>query len=312
MTSTRRSQQLAAAFDRLRNDGWAVAHDVLTTQELSLVRAEAESLLPEIYWNEGHRHALPPETFTGNPTIDYVKLHDTAAWQKANIGVESPLLFSLAFDDSILTAVEKYFADTALIGPSLLSAKFPKGGDGFQQGFHLDPLYSVFATAATPSLRMWVYLNDIDTDNGPTEFMPGTGGDDLNCFPDITADFSGYYNPEDLPDAAPTSVLATAPAGSILFYQARSHHRGTRITGTRCRVLAQYSYRAASWQWLSISWDHIRRGQPIRPNFGKLSLSARDALGFPPVGAPHWRDERAITEAKLIYPDLDIESYRLS
>jgi hypothetical protein len=207
---------------------------------------------------------------------------------------------------------------TAILGgapvaePGALSAKYARGSALFEQGFHIDPLYAVYATRATPSVRMWVYLTDVTSQSGPTELHSlDRSFDDLSLFDSPTADFSGYYDLSDVPLIASEVNEATAPAGSVLFYQARTHHRATRFTGsTGCRWIATYGYRSSGRPWLGTSWDLTRsNGVRIRPDFAKLTVAERNRLGFPPPGDPHWDEQRARAEAVQMYPGLDLTPY---
>lgn len=306
--------RLDEAVQQVRAEGWGIAHEAITTEDLRKLREEATRLVPGVEQYEGRVAADPALQFGDDPAVNYLTLRGggkTAPWQQADVGLESPELFALGHEPTILAAVERMIDTAPIVGRPAVSVKFARGGDGFTQGFHIDPLYAVYARPSTPSVRMWVYLTDVGEENGPTEFMPhAADADDLSYFADPTADFSGYYYVEDHPELRGRQRRATAPAASILFYQARVHHRATAFTATSgCRLLAQYSYRAADRPWLAVSWDFTRRGQRIRPEFAHLAPAQRQALGFPPPSDPHWLDPIARDEAERIYAGIDLSAY---
>jgi hypothetical protein len=237
-----------------------------------------------------------------------------AAWQTKQLTVESPKLFGLGIDRVMLDLAARTFNEPPALASACLTAKYARGAYAFEQGFHIDPLYAVYARRSSPSFRAWVYLTDVDADTGPTEVLPLPPDiDDLRLFDQPTRDFSGFYTAADHPELATRAVAATAPAGSVLLYQARTHHRATTFRSPAgCRLTAGYSYRSAHRAWMATSWDLPRTGAPIRPDFAGLSVAQRSALGFPPLRDSHWNEAGAHADAELVYPGIDLRPYQRS
>jgi Phytanoyl-CoA dioxygenase (PhyH) len=310
-----RTRVVDEAVERLREVGWAVLDDALTPEQLSAALAEAKTLVPTVEEYEALTGSLDAVEPIGDPTKDYHSTHAggrAAAWQSHRLSGSTPALLGLGVQPWVLDLATRLLDDDPVLDSMTLSAKYARGGEAFDQGFHIDPLYATYPRASTPSFRFWIYLTDVTDDHGPTELVTLDDRNDLTLFADPTPDFSGWYYEDDRRDALQGRVhAATGAAGSILVYQARTHHRATPFAAASgCRWIAAFAFRAASWGWLATSWDHPRTGAPVRPDFAAMSVDERTVLGFPPVGDPYWDDPGAPEEVERIFAGIDLAPYR--
>jgi Phytanoyl-CoA dioxygenase (PhyH) len=301
--------------EQIREEGWAIVPDVLNAHEVRLAQEELSRLLPTNEEYESLTAGLPALESHDDDSFRYREAHSggrSAAWQRRSLGSDTPFLTAFAVDQGVVSFATSLLGDTPILDTSYVSTKYARGQGSFEQGFHFDPLYAVYPRRSTPSFRLWVYLTDVTEETGATEIMPRSAArDDLSRFRSPTPDFCGFYTADDYPEVAGAAIPAVGNAGFALIYQARTHHRATTFAAASgWRAIAAYSYRAASRGWLSVSWDGDRGAGPVRPNFGRLSLQQRSALGFPPVGDPYWEDEEAIEEVERIFPEIDLAPYR--
>lgn len=305
--------------EQIREEGSALVPGAVGGGELAAARAEAASVMPSIVEFEERTGDLPALRETHDPIDAYhvtCEGNRLAAWQRHAIHVGMPALFGLATAPAALDLAARVFGDVPVVDSYSLSGKYARGRRLFEQGFHIDPLYAVYARRTTPSIRMWVYLTDVSAGHGPTEVIVfnASDDDDLTYFSAPGPDFSGYYYLHEHPELSGRVRRAEAEAGSVLVYQARTHHRATAFDyPSGCRWIAAYSYRAASRNWMATSWDLTRiPGGRIRPNFAALTVAQRTALGFPPSGDPYWNDKLAIAEVERILPGIDLTPYRVA
>lgn len=308
-------RELDEAVERVRDIGWAVVDNVLTPEQLSGALEEARTMVPTVVEYEALTGELDMVETSQDPTADYSATHAggrLAAWQSHGLSGAQPTLLGLGTQPWVLEVASRLLEDEPAVDSMALSAKYARGGEAFTQGFHIDPLYAVYARASTPSYRFWIYLTDVTPDHGPTEFVSLDERNDLSLFANPSPDFSGWYYETDLPDELVGRVHAvTGAAGAMLIYQARTHHRATRFEAqSGCRWIAAFSLRAASWPWLATSWDHPRTGVPIRPDFVAMSPPERSALGFPPVGDRYWNDDDVFEEVAQVFEGIDLTPYR--
>lgn len=306
---------LDETIERVCDVGWTVLHEALEPEQLAEALAEARTLVPTVEEYEALTSELEPVEPIGDPTMDYHTTHAggrRAAWQSRRLSGATPALVGLGVQPWLLDLVRRLVDDEPVIDSMALTAKYARGGEAFNQGFHIDPLYATYPRAATPSFRLWIYLTDVTENDGPTEFVTLDDRNDLTLFRDPTPDFSGWYYESDHPDALRGRVhAATGAAGSVLIYQARAHHRASPFIGkSGSRWIAAFSFRAASWGWLATSWDHPRTGAPVRPDFAAMTPQERAVLGFPPVGDAYWDDPGALEEVERIFAGIDLAPYR--
>ena len=95
-------------------------------------------------------------------------------------------------------------------------------------------------------VKVFLYLNDVDDDTGPLEYVPGStlGGAYSHEWPwkPVSNDL---YPPQDeferrIPQSARLSL--TGPEGSLIFCNTSGFHRGGYVTGDRPRLMAVYNY----------------------------------------------------------------------
>jgi len=95
-------------------------------------------------------------------------------------------------------------------------------------------------------VKVFVYLDDVDDDSGPLEYVPGStlGGPYSHEWPwkPVSNDL---YPPQDefeqrIPQSARLSL--TGPEGSVIFCNTSGFHRGGYVTGHRPRVMAVYNF----------------------------------------------------------------------
>jgi Phytanoyl-CoA dioxygenase (PhyH) len=159
-------------------------------------------------------------------------------------------------------------------------AKFT-GAFDYEQEHHRDYLKNATAVPSTnPSLRnveMFIYLNDVGEDLGPTHVVPTTVSADV-LLTRTCASRSEY------PQIYVAEVSAVGPAGTVLAYRGETLHRATNLTahaGVRysihCSLRPAGDERVGGHDVADWSFDSRWEGFVARASRQQLDL-----FGFPP------------------------------
>ena len=170
----------------------------------------------------------------------------------------------LAFDPYILATVAQYLGCCPIHVQTNLWFSFPTFEEKNNlstnaQMFHQDKEFTKF-------IKVFIYLNDVDENNGPHCYIEGSHIDELHSYgvsfshriPDNK--INQYYKSERI-------KILTAQAGSITFGDTSCVHKGLPVKSGH-RVMLQLEY--ASSLYLS----------PVCP-FSSLSKDALDKLDYP-------------------------------
>ena len=170
----------------------------------------------------------------------------------------------LAFDPYILSTVAQYLGCCPIHVQTNLWFSFPTFEEknnlsSNAQLFHQDKEFTKF-------IKVFIYLNDVDENNGPHCYIEGSHIDEAHTYgvsfshrvPDN--DITQYYKSERI-------KTLTASAGSITFGDTSCVHKGQSVKGGY-RVMLQLEY--ASSLYLS----------PVCP-FSNLSKEALDKIDYP-------------------------------
>jgi hypothetical protein len=158
----------------------------------------------------------------------------------------------------------------------------PRAEDGYQQ------------------METFVYLNDVDSGNGATHFLPRRYTRDVPV-EEHTLNLQDHGALYDL------DVEAAAPAGSVVVYRPDVYHRSVDFDDpTRARFMLHVSYRPASMEWGGYQAWPIKGFSPEWHRFvADASPRQLEVLGFPPPGHLFWTADTLAGVGRR-YPGLDL------
>jgi len=280
-----------AALEEIRECGFTIVEGFLDADEL---RAAQDAL-----W----LHYPKPEEYFTDPT-GHPKY---AASQFAGVD-EFPYrswdLNRLAFHPDLVDAAERFLATTDLhLYKVELWAKYA-GAVNYEQPLHRDygshSLVVPRDDQTYQQLTTFIYLSDVDGDDGPTRIVPYADGKDVPYTPLFL----------ELGALADVEVAATARAGSLLAYRTDILHRGSDFAApgrARFSLLADYQRRGMTWAG-KMAWPKQapQRWAKLIP---QCSVRERDLFGFPRPGDPYW-NEQTLRDVAERYPGIDMSPYR--
>jgi hypothetical protein len=210
----------------------------------------------------------------------------------------------LAFHPDLVDAAERYLGTAELhLYKVELWAKY-SGAVNYDQPLHRDfgshSLVVPRLDGRYQQITTFVYLSDVDADDGPTRIVPFDAGESVP----FTPLYIGFG------ELAGSEFAATGPAGSLLMYRTDILHRGSDFTAegrSRFSLLADYQARGTTWGG-KMSWPKQapQRWAKLIP---QCSARERDLFGFPRPGDPYW-NEQTLADVALRYPGLDTSIYR--
>jgi len=280
-----------ATLAEVRERGFSLMEGFLAADEL----AAAQDAL----W----KHFPRPEEYFADPA----RYGDYSAGQFAGVE-EFPYrswdLNRLAIHPDLVDAAERYLQTTELhLYKVELWAKY-SGAVDYDQPLHRDygshSLVVPRPEARYQQLTTFVYLSDVNVDDGPTRIVPYDAGKDVP------------YTPLYLPfgSLADVEVPCIGPAGSLLLYRSDILHRGSDFAApgrSRFSLLADFQVRGTTWggkmAWPKQSPDRWARFIP------QCSVRERDLFGFPRPGDPYW-NAATLEGVAARYPGIDLDPYR--
>lgn len=142
--------------------------------------------------------------------------------------VHCPHLLALANRPDLLAVATDYLGYTPTITLMGLRWSFPRPtSDADVQGFHRD--------SDAASIKLLVYLTDVDADAGPHSYVAGTHLDRMPLR-------LRRYADQEIVRKHGTGIVVTGPAGTGFFIDTRGIHKGTPPTRrARLVLIVQYS-----------------------------------------------------------------------
>ncbi len=229
-----------------------------------------------------------------------------------------PIQFDFPFRDDALNniATGPDFVDAArrLVGgddvfltQSLIWAKYGGRGD-WDQPHHADYQNNTLLYPSdedgfrqVPSI---LYLEDVTLDLGPTFVVSRAHTRERPLVPVVVQrdDAPELYEPEQ-------PVVVTA--GTIMFYDVATWHRGSRLLAPQgIRLTFHNVYRGAGLEWMGWrSWPHEGLTPEMRHFVQQATVEQLTVIGFPKPGHAYWT-QRTLEGVQLRYPELDMSEYR--
>ena len=280
-------EALAEVFDR----GFTVVPGFLDKDSLEAAREALWGLYPrpEDYFADPEAHPqFSRSQFAGIRLFPY----------------NAPALDRLPVYPDLVDAAERLLQSRDLeIYKIELWAKFA-GAIDYDQQLHRDfgnhTLVVPRADRMHTQMTTFIYLSDVDEDDGPTKAVPIQHTKDLPLIPQILP--AGAFAEEE--------VSVVGPAGTLLIYKTDVFHRGSKFHApNRSRFALLTDFTQRGWRWNGkMSWpDHTDK-----PGF-KQALTAmtprqRDLFGWPPPGSDYW-NEQTLRDVALRYPKMDMTPY---
>ena len=291
---------LDEAVSHWRRDGWALLDGLIPADEIDVARVEIEG-----------RDLDPPARLSNRPA-DEVLAREPAFREEQFSGTtlfpipEAPDTNRLFVHPTLVAMARAMLgADDIRIYQSRLWSKFG-GRTDYAQPLHRDLNHSLVPTRAEPGwwfLECFLYLNDVDEDNGAPSLVPLSA--DVN-WPSTRRP----VDREDAPVLYDSQVRAPGVRGSVLAYRSDVWHRGVDLAPGQERHILVVAFKPAGLEWigfdahppLSINRDFVRFVDESTPD--DLAL-----FGVPRPGHPYWT-AAGVDEFQRMYRGLDVEPWR--
>jgi Phytanoyl-CoA dioxygenase (PhyH) len=277
-----------------RRDGFVVLPAYLAGPQLEAAQRD----LADVYPTADEYHAAPDtgrnRAYTGNEFGGLV-----------GFPFPSVALCRLVVCDKLLALAEAVFETTDIrVYEAELWAKYG-GAASYEQEHHRDylnhtPLVPSPTDLRWQGLEMFVWLNDVPEDHGPTHIVP------LSVTVGVPVLPQGYLRSA-RPDFYQHEQSGAGPAGTVVAYSTDTFHRGTEITAVRsARFSAHVCYRHADNAWTSRHAWGDRSSHPAWSPFVEQATARQlELFGFPPPGHPYWSSE-ILHGLQTRYPGLDV------
>jgi ectoine hydroxylase-related dioxygenase (phytanoyl-CoA dioxygenase family) len=285
--------ELAVAKQHLDEHGYVVLPAFLTVADLAAARAAIAVLYPTV--DEFHDDVDPERNaaFRKNQFVGIVRFP-----------FADPALSLFCVNDKLLDLVERMLdTDDIRMYDAEAWAKYTDAVD-YDQMHHRDfRNHTILVPSDDPAFRqleLFVYVDDVTEDLGPTHVVPSSRTDAMPAVPN-------HFARDDHPDHYDAEVSAAGPAGTVLVYTTNTFHRGTNLTKPRGgRFTIHLNFRPASVEWAQRQcWIDVVEGQPWRDFVNAASPRQLALVGWPPPGHPYWTPH-TLTGLALRYPGRDL------
>ena len=282
----------------LHDDGFVVVHDFLPAADL----AGAIEEIPLMYPTASQFH--------DDPDDEQVRKFRASQFG----GVEYLPFASPAWN---LLALDQRFIDLAraALGTDDIRlyqgeawAKF-SGAIDYDQSLHRDfgnhTIVVPTDDARFGHVEMFLYLNGVDADLGPTCAVSHRHTRDIpvgtRFFPDRD-ERSELYDLEHPVLGGP---------GTLLVYLPSTFHRGSAMRREgAARYTLHLNFRTAAAEWVGRrGWGNHASDRTWRPLVEQLTPDQLSVFGFPPPGHPYWNDA-TLDGTQRRYPGLDMSAWR--
>ncbi len=301
MTDPFGPMDLDAAAERWRRDGWVLIDSLIDEATMEVVGAEVASLDPPVPAGPTRR-----ADDVGRPRFRAAQFDGTHLFPLPG----APTLNRLVVHPRLLE-----FA-TAAIGSDDLrlyqSRLWSKHGDhtSYEQPLHRDLNHSLIPARNEPGwwhLECFLYLGDVDADNGAPRLVPHSAIERSGVVPPVgrVSAEPGHH-----PELYELEVAAPGRRGSLLAYRSDVWHRGVDLAPGRERHVLVVAYRPAGAEWIGFDAH-----PPLVDNvdFQAFVVSSTPdelaLLGIPRPGHGFWTPA-SVEAMAAIYPGLDVGPWR--
>lgn len=290
-----------AHLDALRVNGWVVAPDVLTEDE---VRVARDAVL---------RHLPSAEDYEAFPNrFKWLRDDEWAGfWHFPFPEVEANLV---AVHPQLLDAATRFLeTDQIILNKGGVWGKYA-GAAHYEQVLHYDyPNHTLVVPrqeAGYSQVCGFVYLTDVTEALGATRIAPRAVAAKM----DVVSGEGGFFasthpSESEYPALYAGEESATGTAGSVLLFTPDVYHRAGRVSassGVRLTVGFAFSSRQP---WLGFqSWPRFGEHPEMVDFLVACTPRQREVLGFPAIGDPYWTDE-TLAGVALRYPTMDLSPY---
>lgn len=192
------------------------------------------------------------------------------------------------------------------------SRLWSKNGDhtDYEQPLHRDLNHSLVPARSEPGwwhLECFLYLSDVDEDNGAPRLVPRSAIEGAGIEPPSGREPAER---EHHPGLYELEVAAVGRRGSLLAYRSDVWHRGIDIAPGRERHVLVIAYKPAGADWIGFDAHPPLVNSPDLGVFVEASSPEELALlGIPRPGHPYWTPSTVEAMAE-IYPGLDLSPWR--
>ena len=303
-------QLTGAQIESWRTRGFALVHDLLPNDLLTIVAADASAFFPEA----GSEAAKRFTQFGSDQRFVFPSLCEACN----QITLHTNLLKAIA--DLLDTEVGDLRLTQSDLWPKYGRPPSTAQRDNADQRIHCD--YPNHMLTHPPpwdepeAVELIIYLNDEEECGGATAVVPREGEDDpAYPWPIVqTPGVAGmnYVNDRASAESYMAAINPQAAVfrdqhlyagehkarfrfGSVLLYRHDTWHRGTPlIEGTR-RLVLNMTFKKANRDWINVlhpgwSWSMYRPDQFMEKLIARASVDQRSVLGFPAPGSPYWTE----------------------
>jgi hypothetical protein len=290
--------ELAGLRDGLRRDGFVVLPDFFPIDDLTAALAEIPLMYPTA------------EQFHDDPDGEQARAFRSSQFGGVQLlPFTSPAWNLLALDQRFIDLARIALGDDDIrLYQAEAWAKF-SGAIDYDQPLHRDFGNHTIVVPTDDSrfghVEMFLYLNGVDADLGPTCAVSHRHTRDIPIGPRFFPDRSEY------PELYDLEQPVLGGPGTLLVYLPSTFHRGTSM---RRDVAARYTlhlnFRTAAAEWVNRrGWGDQASDRNWRPLVEQLSPDQLSVFGFPPPGHAYWNDE-TLDGVQRRYPALDMTAWR--
>jgi len=275
-----------------RGHGYTVVERFLPESSLNECRAAFDATFPS--W----------ETYASAP-LAYRTDASGGHWRE--IPYLGDALNLVALHPDLIDFVERALGTRdVVLTQSMLWAKYA-GFDDFDQSLHVDYMNNSVLYPAPREMpdqcTVMVYYADVHDDLGPTYVIPRDRTAQEPLVPYLRP--RGRY-----PDLYALERPLIVPAGSMLLYDLRTFHRGSRLVRPRgVRLTHHIAYRRADAPWVGYKvWANYGLTLEMQELIERASPRQREVLGIPAPGHPYWTEDTLAGNAAR-FPGMDMTPY---
>ncbi|KZO91709.1 hypothetical protein CALVIDRAFT_337559 [Calocera viscosa TUFC12733] len=289
-------------IDYWHEHGYVIIDRFLSPEELAECLEGFNLYMPT--WEEySKRHPMYADLHGNTP----VKV--PPGWVRHEFPYHSDALNRMAVHPFLVAFAERLMGHSnMLLSHGAIVGKYAGKAD-YDQELHPDYTNNtlVVARKGTESIDipMIVFFTDVTEDLGPTfvvpteytEHLPPTG--------------KRFYSRKEYPEIYEHERPAVMPAGSVIIYNMRTFHRGSRMFAQEGLRFSQFvAFHTANTPWLGSHVFQFAGGRPEMDLFiTNASPKERELVGFPPVGDDYWKDDECRRGVAQRYPKMDMTPY---
>jgi Phytanoyl-CoA dioxygenase (PhyH) len=288
---------VASVHHRWCDAGWVMLREVLPADAIASARSSA--------LNE-----FPADGLQALPRSESEALVTTQFSSMLSFPFDNPALSLLCVHQSIIDVATELLKSPPLLYQAQLWAKYG-GAISYEQTHHRDYAKNTSILPAPLDrpdfVEMFVYLSDVESDDGPTALVPQTLTRHMPLEP-------ARLSREACPDLYRHEELALGGGGDLLCYAGDTFHRATEVAPQRMRLSLKLAFKRADATWVSYH-PGLRVGyEPAWSRFVREAWPTQlQVVGLPPATTTDSRLTDALVQRYSLVagaPAIPTQAYR--